>query len=510
MKKPKLRLDKAAIQEFFLQNVEKIAFGLLALVFLYFVYAAVEVKHYDKTPDGLNTKVRQGQTTLDDTKPITGLVVRDYDVQVKQNSIDIAEKPYGPLANWDPPIFRKPELRDTPALYAVQGLRGTAGFGAMTMIAEQPADPHGQPAAVIQGATAVQGQRWIVLTGLVPYDKELAAFDDALKHAGPTGSYSSERDTPYYLGYEVERVEVVSPADAAKPNWDNAKKIQSGRAVQQAQKRWNQQQAAEVVAQTYIFLPNVTALVFPLGPLVGSTWGESAAHSREIPLLDLAQPGVGVAGMVRPPVAPGPQPAGGALGGDNEDPYGGGTPGVEPAAPAGGAAGEGPAAAAAATSPYLLFRFFDFDVQPGKQYTYRVQLGLRNPNYKKFKVKPAWLKDPKLGEEFVLKTKWSDDSDPPPVISVPGDTRILLVSVAAKPARPEGRILVTKWSKKYGVEAHKEFSPIVRGEVVDFPEEIFKPAGATMGGGGGMVSPFFPPGAGGRGVPGAGRVALAD
>ena len=314
MKKPKLRLDKAAIQEFFLQNVEKIAFGLLALVFLFFVYSAIKVNSnsYSKTPAQLEEAVRTGQHTLDGTEPKTNLEVRDYDVQAKQNSTPVAEKPYGPLANWEPPIFRKPELRDAPALYAVQGLRGTAGFGAMMMIAEQPADPHGQPAAVIQGATAVQGQRWIVLTGLVPYDKELAAFDDALKHAGPTGSYSSERDTPYYLGYEVERVEVVSPADAAKPNWDNAKKIQSGKAVRQAQKRWNQQQAADVVAQTYIFPPNVTALVFPLGPLVGSTWGESVAHPREIPLLDLTQPGVGVAGMVRPPVAPGPQPAGGA------------------------------------------------------------------------------------------------------------------------------------------------------------------------------------------------------
>ena len=44
MKKPKLRLDKAAIQEFFIQNVEKIVFGLLALVFLFFVYSAFGVK----------------------------------------------------------------------------------------------------------------------------------------------------------------------------------------------------------------------------------------------------------------------------------------------------------------------------------------------------------------------------------------------------------------------------------------------------------------------------------
>ena len=89
------------------------------------------------------------------------------------------------------------------------------------------------------------------------------------------------------------------------------------------------------------------------------------------------------------------------------------------------------------------------------------------------------------------------------MISVPGDTRLLLVSVTTKPARPEGRILVKKWSKKRGIETHEKFSPIVRGQVLDFPDVVFHPTNAPAGGGGGggMV-PIFPlPGAGGRGIP---------
>ena len=65
---------------------------------------------------------------------------------------------------------------------------------------------------------------------------------------------------------------------------------------------------------------------------------------------------------------------------------------------------------------------------------------------------------------------------------------------------------MAKWSKKHGIETHEKFSAIVRGEVADFPDVVWKQTNTAAGGGGGMVPPFFPPGAGGRGVPGAGRV----
>jgi hypothetical protein len=156
-----------------------------------------------------------------------------------------------------------------------------------------------------------------------------------------------------------------------------------------------------------------------------------------------------------------------------------------------------------------LFRFFDFNVVPGKQYAYRVQLGLRNPNSSEYtgfnKVKAAWLKDPSLATDPVLKTKWSDDSDPPPVISVPGDTRILAVSVNKQARDLVGQVLVTKWSRKMGVEAHDKFS-VVRGQVVDFPNKTFKPSANVAGAGMGGVGPgMMPAGGVGPGMAAGGR-----
>jgi hypothetical protein len=523
MKKPKLQLDKAAIQEFFIQNVEKIVFGVFTLVFLYMVYAAIAgVKPYDKTPGQLMDTAKQNQSKLDNAESDKGLVVKDYDVQAKQNSTPISEKPYGSLANWDPAIFPKRELRDKPALYAVQGLRGTAGAGAFQMVQEAAAGENGQAAV---GGTKVQGQRWVVLTGLVPYDKQEQAFIDALKNAGPTNSYDATRDTPYYWGYEVQRVEVASPGDEAKPDWAKAKTILSGEAVKKAEKQWGlQQQSPEVVAAEYLFTPYPKGLAFPLGFLAKSTWGESVGHLPEIPIQEVGVgQGMGMnrggRGMLMPPplqggrpalVRPGGAGAGTPPGGDDApDPFGGA---AEAPGPAGAAAAEG-AVAGAGTSPYLLFRFFDFDVEPGKRYAYRVRLGLQNPNYKdlKPKVNIAGLKNSQLAEDRILKTKWSDEEDAASVVvSVPVDTRIVAaVSVTTKASQPIGRILVSKWLRGKGLEVSKEFD-VVRGQVADFPDEITKLVNdAGMGGmgagGRGGIQPVVPgmliPGMDGRGGP---------
>ena len=127
---------------------------------------------------------------------------------------------------------------------------------------------------------------------------------------------------------------------------------------------------------------------------------------------------------------------------------------------------------------YLLFRFFDFSVQPGKQYVYRVRLALQNPNRE---VKGSLLKNPEVAKETYLKTNWSD---PSPVISVPRNTRILAASV--KPARgsiePSGKIRIAKWVQRKGIEVSEEFS-VKRGDVANFSDVTIRPAGTTVGGG---------------------------
>ena len=96
---------------------------------------------------------------------------------------------------------------------------------------------------------------------------------------------------------------------------------------------------------------------------------------------------------------------------------------------------------------FLLLRYFDYKVEPGKHYVYRVRLALANPNYIPppgrpptrersgvSNLKPGYLKDPKLAEKQWLETDWSE---PSPVISMPRDTRVLALSVTpGRESRP--------------------------------------------------------------------------
>ena len=116
----------------------------------------------------------------------------------------------------------------------------------------------------------------------------------------------------------------------------------------------------------------------------------------------------------RAPMAPRPVGGGVVPGEDKDNPFGR-DPEAGPPAPDGKVAPEGGSPADAGRPANLLFRFFDYHVAPGKHYVYRVQLALRNPNYK---FKPvSQLKSPDLADKLYLTTTWSD---PTSVISVPG------------------------------------------------------------------------------------------
>jgi hypothetical protein len=548
--KLKLQIDQKAVQEFFLQNVEKIGLGIVVCIFLFMVYSAVSrVQRYKPTPDDLVKEVKRGQDEINRTDPdsvlieMTNLTADEYKKkydegygkqegeryvdQAKGSRVRIVAKPYACETAYDPLIFPPLVKRTAPPLLAVQQLRGEAGVGAFRLAAapaggaaaappaRDVAGPLG-PGRMGQGANDVQGQRWIVVTGLVPVEKQELAYSDTFKSAV---GYDPNKDVPEYWGYQVQRVEVASPGEVADPDWEKADKpFTFPKDAQKVMEKWANV-GAEVVAPEYV---NET-LVFPLGPMEGRPWGESVGHPLDIPVQKANQlgPGTGVPpGMMQPgagggnggtripraaprdPVAPG---AGGRTPPAGDNPFGGDRGGPGAIGP-GGPGEPSPAAGPAKPPAFLLFRYFDYNVEPGKHYVYRVQLALRNPNQE---VKPVNLKDPELAKPAFLLTKWSDLS---PAISVPRETRVLLVSVA--PGRsnhePSGKVMVAKWVEKNGIEAHGDFS-MVRGQVADFKQKFTPPN--PLGAGAGQMGGMPPGGTPGLGTPpaaapggGAGRV----
>jgi hypothetical protein len=113
---------------------------------------------------------------------------------------------------------------------------------------------------------------------------------------------------------------------------------------------------------------------------------------------------------------------------------------------------------------HLLFRFFDFSVQPGKHYRYRVKLVMANPN---FGMLPHFLERDGMEKVKTLEAEWSE---PSPTVSVPVDSQVLAVS-----ARPDGTatLMMVRFVEKDGAAAAEEFATIQRGQFLNYPDRPF-------------------------------------
>jgi hypothetical protein len=116
-----------------------------------------------------------------------------------------------------------------------------------------------------------------------------------------------------------------------------------------------------------------------------------------------------------------------------------------------------------------MFRFFDFTVEEGKRYRYRVQLVLANPNHN---VRPQYLKDAKLGKE---QYKLSPKSEPSPIASVPTYNFLLAgkVKAADKPIdEPKANLIAIQLDPKMGTRAVYELRPPTPGKKEDRGREM--------------------------------------
>lgn len=125
----------------------------------------------------------------------------------------------------------------------------------------------------------------------------------------------------------------------------------------------------------------------------------------------------------------------------------------------GGARGEMTAAdltaKVTAVGRLLLFRYFDFDVQPGYAYRYRVKLKLQNPNYQR---DAAEVVDPSVAEGESRMTPESNISN---AAVLPVSPRYFLKDVERNPLAEEGRrgrevasVAIYEWHKKMGTQVY--------------------------------------------------------
>lgn len=132
-----------------------------------------------------------------------------------------------------------------------------------------------------------------------------------------------------------------------------------------------------------------------------------------------------------------------------------------------------------ATGQLLLFRYFDFNVDPGKTYRYRVRLKVQNPN---FGLSPEQIRSPEVAEGEFRFTPWSAATEP---VTVPPDTEYFVRQIGAgRPGQPAATFHLYQWYSKIGTlvaaELRSEFGALIGGKVttnVAYPNE---PGGESL------------------------------
>lgn len=103
-----------------------------------------------------------------------------------------------------------------------------------------------------------------------------------------------------------------------------------------------------------------------------------------------------------------------------------------------------------ASGRLYLFRYIDFDVQPGMAYRYQVRLQLRNPNFKRAYEE---VENPDITKEEYIMTGWSNISNP---AVVPNTVNYFLKEIERDPVReerskrPVASIAMFEWDAKIG------------------------------------------------------------
>jgi len=487
--KMKLALDKETIKEFFLDHVEKMVFGLLVVVFVLLIASSFMRERYERVPDDLMNQVSSARKTIADADVDPQRTARNYRAMIVNNRPP-REEDYQHTAPWNPPLRNPMERPGRPPILLVRDLQASADRGAFQMKPEADAGGLTRRAGPSGTDSGLRGQRWVVVTGLVPAEEQQRAWDEYFreKFRPPNGDY-----VPRFIYYRIERAE-VPPGRATKDlQWE----LINVRQARQIETRW-QSTAQEVVSERYTH----PVLTFPLGPLHednafhqrtrmltagagrDTAWGPEVAHP-EIPLRGEAGSGLDEPGMpgdgtpdasedVPLDDVPGDfgddSPFGGPR--DGRMPRGGGRragPGLDRRGePMLGQSGDG-----SEEPEFLLFRFFDFDVEPGKSYRYRVKLMLANPLEG---VAPRYLaRDAAdLGSKrWIEGEQWSE---PSAAATVPRDTQLLARNVnrlRGSMAQPTGTVAVLKWKPEDGSEVIKEFT-VTRGQPLHYPDTVLR------------------------------------
>ncbi|MDR0392578.1 MAG: hypothetical protein LBH59_11760 [Planctomycetaceae bacterium] len=410
--KPKKNKSSFDIKQFLILHGEKFVVGLLVLFAIFFIYAGISsFTPLAWQPADLDKISQTSRTFIDaNTRTATdeGITVFQYDKYAEWIKYGVKLSLYETNTVWLPLLFPERIKRDKVPLLPVESLQASAGLGAISI------KPTG-------GKTQI-GERWAVVTGLIPIQRQRELY---VRAYAASIRPIPERDTPLYVSYNLERAEIVPDQDDINLKWEEIK------AFEEINKRvtntWNGVAPEPVDSDflaPYVYvgagsLPMACPLpptLKPFGsevtqssiPLISETAAEYLKKSQEYNKKlqeEIERNPAGSAGDYRS-ISPF----------DNTNRQQDNPTSRQP--------NENILSEEQRTISHFLFRYLDYSVQPGKTYRYRVKLSLANPNYG---LPESDVMDISLTEAIYLDTDVSNASNK---VTIPPDSRVLARSVS--------------------------------------------------------------------------------
>lgn len=399
------------------------------------------------------------------------------------------------------------------------------------------------PAGVaLTGAERIDPAYWAIVVAKVPIRQQLRRYRDVLANAR---DYEPQDDVPQYLGYRVQRAEILPGQPlkwtnlevydgqrvsilTGKSAWRYPGLTVTAKAWEEVTKDWAGGRSMPEVVDDRFFDPDFV-LPFPLPPLVERDWGDDVTHS-DIPLIVDDE---GLDAVENETGAESPQEPAGAddfnpFSSTNSRPEGRSGRSMSPRGmgrgdigyrrggmPLEGGRGFGrgtfdsrmmgrgsmgsrnAGGVPAKDVSYWLLRFFDFSVQPGKKYKYRVQLVLADVNNTNpsaavrmvdkdaldstvhARISKEAEEAKKIGKtpQPIRRTEWSE---PSMTVGIPLSGDVLVAGVKAPSdalANDEPRLtlLVSSFgvgNENQAIQAAKEEDGFRRGSVANMSEDV--------------------------------------
>ncbi|MDR2346275.1 MAG: hypothetical protein LBE18_09440 [Planctomycetaceae bacterium] len=392
------------IKQFFILHCEKFVVGLLAFIAVFFMYLGItsyksltwQPVDLDQSSQSTRTYIDTNKRTADDEK----IFVFQYDKYSEWIKLGIRLDLYKTPTVWLPLLFPERIKRDRVPLLPVENLMAAAGLGAVSI------KPTG-------GKTQI-GERWAVITGLIPIQKQRDFYVQAYAASvRPT----PDQDTPRYMSYVLERAEITPDQNENNLKWN---KIEAFDEIRKVLNKWNGIASEPVdpdflapyhyvgAGSLWMACPLPPTLK-PFGkevtqnsiPLVSETSAERQRKSQEYDKrLQQELEQTSTDSDFR-----------------NKSPFGGTSTTRPDNIPR--TTTENIPIEEQRIIENFLFRYIDYSVQPGKTYRYRVKLTLANPN---FGMSEGDVVNIDLTKDPYLDTDFSNASNK---VTIPPDSRIL-------------------------------------------------------------------------------------